>query len=72
MRGKVKIILAILILLPLTSVVVYFFNVPMPSPLAEGQEIPDIEVKTLGQNHSATATGSWLHKNDKDVWEIYR
>lgn len=71
MRRKVKIILAILILLPLTSVVVYFFNVQMSSPLAEGQEIPDIEVKTLGQNHFATATGSWLHKNDKDVWEIY-
>ncbi|MBL6446515.1 peptidase C45 [Fulvivirga sp. 29W222] len=71
MRKKIKIVFGVFVLVLLVLVAIYFFNVHMSSPLAGGQEIDHVKVENLGDDHYATIDGSWIHKNDKEIWEIY-
>jgi isopenicillin-N N-acyltransferase like protein len=67
---KILIFLALFFGFLLTGVIVFYFKVKIDPPILAEQDTVKILVEKKGEFDFLANNGSWLHKNDKGVWEM--
>ncbi|UII22965.1 C45 family autoproteolytic acyltransferase/hydolase [Fulvivirga ligni] len=70
MRKKILIGLLSFIILVVGLCTVYYFMVKATPPVNQ-EDLPAITVTKSGENSFVGSDGSWLKKNDQQVWEMY-
>ncbi len=71
MKKFFLITVSILAGLLLMGAVVYYMQVRLPDPELDAAKHVEVTITEPGENHFRASNGSWLRKNDKQMWEMY-